>query len=364
MDGTRSAAIARARRACNSKPTSSGNASDGVPESAPMVWLLPSKSHGMFPFRAFARRLALLAIAAVFLALAAPRPAAAQGLIPVPVAPGVYAFVGALAEPAAENRGFVANQGFIVGDSGVIVIDTGANHAHGEAMLAAIRMVTDHPVALVINTHAAPERVLGNSAFAAQGAPILAHRDAFRYMEANCGTCIERLRDALGGETMAGTRLALPTRTADGSMTLEVAGRRLSLLHFGWTLAGDLAVLDQESGALFTGDLVCLDRVPEARDTRLDVWLAALKTLRDLPARVLVPGRGPVSPARRIADTQTYLEALQQAVRARYEEGDSLREATARAAVPAFRGWALYPRLHAANVHHLYLELEKKALAE
>ncbi|GIX29264.1 MAG: Zn-dependent hydrolase glyoxylase [Burkholderiales bacterium] len=329
-----------------------------------MVWLLPSKSHGMFPFRAFARRLVLLAIAAVFLALAAPRPAAAQGLTPVPVAPGVYAFVGALAEPAVENLGFVANQGFIVGDSGVIVIDTGTHHAHAEAMLAAIRRVTDRPVALVINTHAAPERVLGNGVFAARGAPILAHRDAVRYMEANCHTCIRRLADALGGETMAGTSVTLPTRAVDGSVTLEVAGRRLSLLHFGWTLAGDLAVLDQESGALFTGDLVCLDRVPEARDTRLEVWLAALQALRDLPVRVLVPGRGPVSDPRRVADTRAYLEALQQAVRARYEEGDSLREVTARAAVPAFQGWALYARLHAANVHHLYLELENKALAE
>lgn len=322
------------------------------------------KLHGTSSPRAFARRLAILAIAAVLLALAAPRPAAAQTLIPVPVAPGVYAFIGALAEAAPENRGFVANQGFIVGDSGVIVIDTGTHHAHAEAMLIAIRRVTDRPVALVINTHAAPERVLGNGAFAARGAPILAHRDAVRYMEANCLTCIRRLADALGGETMAGTRVALPTRAVDGSVTLEVAGRRLSLLHFGWTLTGDLAVLDRASGVLFTGDLVCLDRVPEARDTRLDAWLAALKALRDLPARVLVPGRGPVSDPRRVADMQAYLEGLQQAVRARYEEGDSLSEATARAAVPAFRGWALYPLLHAANVHHLYLELEKKALAE
>lgn len=314
--------------------------------------------------RAFVRRVAILVLAAVALVLAAPRPAAAQSLIPVAVAPGVYAFVGALAEPAPENHGFVANQGFIVGEAGVIVIDTGTHHAHGEAMLEAIRRVTDRPVVQVINTHAAPERVLGNSAFAARGIPILAHRDAVRAMEANCGTCIERLRQVLGEETMAGTRVALPTQAVEGSVTLEVAGRRLSLLHFGWTLAGDLAVLDPESGVLFSGDLVCLDRVPEIRDARLETWLAALKTLRELPLRVLVPGRGAVSPPGRIADTQAYLEALQRAVQTRYAAGDSLREATARAVAPAFRGWALYSRLHAANVHHLYLELEKKALAE
>lgn len=318
----------------------------------------------MSSFLAPVRRLILLALAALFLALAAPRPAAAQDLIPVPVAPGVYAFVGALAEPAPENRGFVANQGFIVGDTGVIVIDTGTNRAHGEAMLAAIRRLTDRPVALVINTHAAPERVLGNGAFAAQGAPILAHRDAVRFMEANCRTCIERLSGVLGSETMAGTRVTLPDRAVEESATLEVAGRRLSLFHFGWTLTGDLAVLDHASGVLFTGDLVCLDRVPEARDVRFDAWLVALEKLRDLPVRVLVPGRGPVSDPQRIAELAAYLEALQQVVRTRYQEGDSLREATARAAVPAFRGWALYSRLHAANVHHLYLELEKKALAE
>ncbi len=316
----------------------------------------------MSSFLAPVRRLILLALAALFLALAAPRPAAAQDLIPVPVAPGVYAFVGALAEPAPENRGFVANQGFIVGDTGVIVIDTGTNRAHGEAMLAAIRRLTDRPVALVINTHAAPERVLGNGAFAAQGAPILAHRDAVRFMEANCRTCIERLSGVLGSETMAGTRVTLPDRAVEESATLEVAGRRLSLLHFGWTLTGDLAVLDHASGVLFTGDLVCLDRVPQVRDAHLDSWLAALKALRRLPVRVLVPGRGPVSSPQRITDVQTYLEDLRAAVRARYDRGDSLSEAIDNAPVQAFRGWALYPLLHPGNVHHLYLELERQVL--
>lgn len=320
------------------------------------------KPHAPSTPRAFARRLAILTIVVVLLALAAPRPAAAQTLTPEPVAPEVYAFVGALAEPAPENRGFVANQGFIVGDTGVIVIDTGASHAHGEAMLAAIRRVTDKPVVLVINTHPGAERVLGNSAFAALGVPILAHRDAARFMAANCRTCLENLNAVLGEALMAGTTIAAPTALVDGTTTLKIAGRTLEVLHFGWTRAGDVAVFDRASGALFTGDLVCLDRVPQVRDAHLDNWLAALEALRRLPIRVLVPGRGPISSPQRITEVQTYLEDLRAAVQARYDRGDSLSEAIDNASVHAFRGWALYPLLHPGNVHHLYLELERQAL--
>ncbi len=84
----------------------------------------------------------------------------------------------------------------------MIVVDTGVNVVHGRAILAAIRKVTDKPIALVVNTHPHPENVLGNNAFA--GAPILARRETIDAMRARCKLCFENVQRMLGEPAMAG----------------------------------------------------------------------------------------------------------------------------------------------------------------
>ncbi|GAA2093625.1 alkyl sulfatase dimerization domain-containing protein [Brevibacterium salitolerans] len=59
------------------------------------------------------------------------------------VAPGVHTYVG----------GSIVNRTFIEGEDGVIVYDTGVDLADGRRALAALRTVTDKPVAAVIYSH-------------------------------------------------------------------------------------------------------------------------------------------------------------------------------------------------------------------
>ena len=61
----------------------------------------------------------------------------------VALADGVYLLPGSGGAADENNLGRIGNAGFIVGDSGVIAIDTGTSYAHGQALLAAIRAVTD-----------------------------------------------------------------------------------------------------------------------------------------------------------------------------------------------------------------------------
>ena len=61
--------------------------------------------------------------------------------------PGVWA---AITNPNAK-AGSVANAGFVIGDDGVIVIDTAPNA--GKALLADIRQRTKLPISYVVNTH-------------------------------------------------------------------------------------------------------------------------------------------------------------------------------------------------------------------
>ncbi len=62
------------------------------------------------------------------------------------------------------------NSGVIIGDDSVMVVDATATPAMAQALIQAIRGVTDKPIRHVALTHYHAVRVLGASAFVAEGA--------------------------------------------------------------------------------------------------------------------------------------------------------------------------------------------------
>ena len=194
-------------------------------------------------------------------------------------------------------RGTSGNSGFIVGEDGVVVVDTGISYEHGREMLAAIARLSSKPVRLVIITHADQEFLFGNAAFDELGVPVLAQVKSLELMRQRCEHCLSNLNRLLGPQIMRGSRLVLPSRLVEKSATLAVAGLSLELLHFGWgSTPGDLAVFDPASGVLFAGALVSNRRIPDLRDSDLKGWLSALDQTDRIPCRVVVPG---VRPGRR-----------------------------------------------------------------
>jgi glyoxylase-like metal-dependent hydrolase (beta-lactamase superfamily II) len=308
-------------------------------------------------------RRATIAFHAAALALLITCPArSADELTPEKVAEGVYAFVAGTGEISAANRGNVGNSGFIVGPTGVTVIDTGISYRHGRRMLAAISRVTAKPVELVIVTHAVQEFLFGNAAFEERGVAILAHGETVVLMKARCSHCLENLRPVLGDE-LEGTRLVLPQRQVSTSATIRAGGRTLELLYLGWaSTPGDLAVFDRTTGTLFAGGLVALNRIPEIRDCDFEGWMRALQTLRGLPVKRVVPGHGPVSGPDAIRSTEDYLHALDEKIKALYAQSSSLLESVDNAALPAYGAWALYATTHRQNALHRYLQLEIEEL--
>src|SRR5216684_894532 len=111
--------------------------------------------------------------------------------------PNVWA---AIDDPNAKQRAG-SNAGFVIGDDGVVVIDTFGSADAAERLLAQIRRLTKLPIKFVINTHYHPDHVSGNGVFVEAGAVVLAHRNF------NASTPTENLRLASEGMRSIGREI-------------------------------------------------------------------------------------------------------------------------------------------------------------
>jgi glyoxylase-like metal-dependent hydrolase (beta-lactamase superfamily II) len=126
-------------------------------------------------------------------------------------------------------------------DEGSVVVDTKLP-GWGQSIREAIMAVTDKPVATLINTSAAPDRVGGNVDFPT-ATQIIAHENTKANM---------LKMDAFKG---ANARF-LPNKTFIDRMTLLDGLDRMDLYYFGpGRTNGDVVVVFPEKGVAFFGDL-------------------------------------------------------------------------------------------------------------
>ena len=241
---------------------------------------------------------------------------------PRPLAPGVYAVLGDTGR-GSEGR---PNAGFVVTDSGVVVIDALASPRQGEDLLRRIRSVTEQPVKWVVLTHHHPDHHFGTAVFRRLGARVIAHPD--RRVLASEGGEDALIADwvrVVGLDAMRGFEFAdTPDRPVVGTDTLRLGGRTLVISHPGAAhSAGDLIVWLPSERVLFAGDLLVEDGVTMVVDGSSSALLQALATLERLNPRTVVPGHGaiPKRPLALVATTRAYIVELQRAMRSAIERG-------------------------------------------
>jgi cyclase len=291
---------------------------------------------------------------------------------------GVYAVV------RNEPQGLIneSNALFIVGDTGVIVVDAQSSSARTRETLAALRTITDQPVRTLINTHWHDDHVVGNEVYATAfpGMQIIAHVTApgdmatmgveFRHQGvAARRQTIDYLRNLiaknqsfLGGPLSAEERRSHelsawlledysnasadfqplpPTRTVTDRLTLWLGAREVDVQFLGrGHTRGDLVVFLPQERILAAGDLVMWP-VPFVGSTSYPAEFAqTLERVRELHPLVVVPGHGRVLPAAvagpYIDLVSRMLHAIADQARAAVARGDSLAQARTTIALDEF----------------------------
>lgn len=256
--------------------------------------------------------------------------------------------------------------GVVIGDDGVMVIDTRATPASAQDLIARVRQVTTKPFQYVVLTHYHAVRVLGASAYGARHIicseathELIRERGAQDYKSE-----VERFpRLFQGVETVPG--LTWPTITFRERMTLMMGDLEVQIIHPGrGHTQGDTIVWLPSQKVLFSGDLVENGATPYTGDAHLRDWPATLAKLRELKPEFLIPGRGPAMKTaadseKAIAGTESFVRALYEGVSREVAANKSLKQVYD-IVVPAleepFGHWSIFDHCMPFDISRAYDE--------
>jgi glyoxylase-like metal-dependent hydrolase (beta-lactamase superfamily II) len=189
------------------------------------------------------------------------------------------------------------NSGVIIGDDCCMVIDTTATPVMAQDLIKRIREVTDKPIKYVVLSHYHAVRVLGASAYFAEGATeIIASRGTYDLIvergDADMKSEIERFPRLFNAvESVPG--LTWPTMVFEKELTLYLGKLEVKLMHIGpGHTKGDTIAWIPSQKICFSGDLVEYNAGVYTGDAQLEEWPATLDVLRAMKPEQLVPGRG------------------------------------------------------------------------
>ncbi|GAA1918279.1 MBL fold metallo-hydrolase [Nocardioides marmoribigeumensis] len=189
----------------------------------------------------------------------------------------------------------------VLGDRGLLLVDTHGSERAARAMLDRLRRVSTAPLVAVLNTHAHWDHVLGNAVVTEEfpEADLMAHEAAVAGMPASRERVLDDLpRDDPDVEAVESSRLVLPGTTFSSVRALDLGDRYVELVHCGrGHTDGDVVVRVPDADVLVAGDLLEESAPPVyGVDSWPLEWPVTLELVGQMttPDTVVVPGHGAV----------------------------------------------------------------------
>lgn len=249
----------------------------------------------------------------------------------VTVAEGIVAFIA-----SESNTGIVSGNCIaVLGDDGVLVVDSTNFPSHARQIVGEIKKMTDQPVRFLVHTHWHPDHLLGDgefrsafpgvaivsTTFTKQAIRDLAPKYVLGGLQQGPDYAVSLRKQVAEGKDDTGKTLTeadkkyladfarsidfaipeykqyqmlLPNVTFDNVLTLSLGKREVQVLFLGrGNTGGDAVIFVPDAKVVMAGDLLVWP-TPYSYGSYLSEWLVTLNKLKALGASTYVPGHGPV----------------------------------------------------------------------
>ena len=257
------------------------------------------------------------------------------------IAPGVYSFSG--------GSGY--HSMFMVTDEGVAVFET-INSAHGEAMIASIREITDLPILYAMHSHNHWDHASGGTVFQDVGAQTVMHSMAAQYIAAN-----------------PGQDTSPPDIAWEGARhDIEIGGMTVELHYLGLNHGVGMTVfVVPELRVAYIGDLVTPNRVGFniMPDFNIGEWERSLGEILELDFDVAVCSHTAL-PAEEapngctkthVGEERQFIVDLRGAIFAEFQAGTPSEQIPTTVQLPQYAEWEGYDEWLAMNAWRVMLDI-------
>jgi cyclase len=275
----------------------------------------------------------------------------------------VYVLLGPIQHANKINQGYMINSTVVVGDKGVIVVDSGGSDEVGRHIATAVRRITDKPVTHVVNTHHHGDHYLGNVAF--EGATFISS-EMCRKMVLETGHEWLEIMERDIGRKLPGTKpLAAGVTYAEGTRTeaLIHGVRVVFWVPKGSHTIGDLLVHLPDDKVLVAGDVLVSRVVPTFQDGFVKNWIQTLDEMQTLGVEHFVPGHGDLMTRRDVTALRDAMLRFYAGVKVGFRSGRS--EGEIRKSLD-LSNWDTLERSYVIgrNINRAYLEVERDSFNE
>lgn len=229
-----------------------------------------------------------------------------------------------------------ANSTFLVGDTGILVVDTGLNAAEGAKLLNAIRRISNLPVKFIVNTHYHPDHQGGNLTVGPDA--IVISTDYTR----------ERTLALAKAPQMDDFHFRAASLTFQQRIRIYM-GTHIAEVYFPGKAhtSGDAIVYFPEQHAVAMGDLFLNRSSPAMDDGSAANWIEALEHILSLPIEKAVPGHFEVGTRSDLQRFRDYLKDLFEQVRSLKSKGESVNQVKLDIHMEKYSDFRQYPKYEA-----------------
>ena len=254
-----------------------------------------------------------------------------------------------------------ANCTFLIGQHGILVVDTGLDAVEGRKLLAEIRKLSPLPVRYIVNTHYHPDHQGANGVVGPDATVISSPYTRERTLELIAHFGGLKPSDSNSPAPQFAFRAASQTLTQRLTVFLDADPVEIAAPGPGHTM-GDVYVFFSNHRSVAAGDLYMGRSSPAMDQGNVTNWIRTLDTILSLPADHFVPGHFEVGSREDFSRFRDYLSDLYKQVDRLRRSGASIEQVRQQVDMKKYADFRQYPQFQATfadNAESIYRQMEQ-----